>query len=159
MNTLIIVSGHCGTTMKAGKMLADKIGGADIYDTNNMNETFDFSQYDCYVFGSNIRMFMLNFKFSKSARKLRKYYHDRSVYGYLIGASEHNERILEKFSRKLKNNKGTVYAWGELAVDGAVGPTQKMYVDMISDCLAKGKALPHIKEDEIDKLAQLIINK
>lgn len=156
MKTLIIASGHCGTTLKAAEKLKDKIGNADIFDTNDKNVKTDFSSYDNFVFGSNIRMFMLNFRFSKWAKKLKKYYKTKNVYGYLIGAMENNETALKKFSKKLQNNKGTVFAWGEFAVHMSKGQTQKMYADMKVDCEKKGKELPHIKEEELDRLANLI---
>lgn len=157
MKTIIIVSGHCGTTLKAAQMIAKKIGGADIFDTKEENTSFDFSSYDTFIFGSNMRMFMLNGRFKKWAGKLKKQYKQKNVYGYLIGCMENNDKALSKLSKNLPGNKGVVYAWGEFVTEGVSGQTAGMYENMKKDSIDKGKELPHIREEELDKLANLVM--
>lgn len=159
MRNLIIVSGHCGTTLKAAQLLANKIGGADIFDTSGNADGIDFSAYDNYIFGSNVRMFMLNPRFKKWSGRLRKFYRNKRVYGYLIGCMEQNDRLLSKFANKLAGNSGTVYAGGEFVEGDAAGKFAGMYSNMKNDCLQKGDALPYIREAELDKLAEAILQK
>lgn len=152
MKTLIIASGHIGATIKAANILAEKLGDADIFNTLDCNADFDFSSYDIFIFGSNMRIFMLNSRFKKWAKKLKRVYKTKSVYGYLIGANPDNKRALDKMSAKLKNNKGVVYAWGELDVENATPQFKKMLEQMRDSIIARGDILPYIDEKALDRI-------
>lgn len=156
MKTVIVVSGHFGTTLKAGRMLAEKLGGADIFNTlEGRAEDFDFSQYDTFVFGSNMRMFMLNGRFKKWARRLKKYYAAKRVFGYLIGCNPNNDKALAKMRKVLKTDR-VVYAWGEYVLDAPKQAWADMYKQMAEKDQAAGKALPHIRREALDELAAVI---
>lgn len=156
MRNLIIVSSNYGTTKKAADILSGFIGGADIFDTAYKDAEFNFDGYDNYIFGTNIRMFMLNGRFKKYARRLRRYYKGKNSYGYLIGCAETNDRALKRMSKIISGNKGTVYAWGEYVTDCDDKRAAEMYKNMKSDCEEKGNELPHIREEELKRLADII---
>lgn len=54
MKTLIVYATKNGTTEKVAKILAKKLGGADV--KNIAQDTFDLTAYDRVLVGSNIRM-------------------------------------------------------------------------------------------------------
>lgn len=158
MKNLIIVSGHLGSTLSAAQTLCDMLGSADLYDTQKPCLISDFSEYDHFIFGTNVRMFRLNKRFRDVAKRLRKFYKDKQVYCYIMGAdATRADRYENKAAKYLKNAVCVRYAGGWLDESNA-GKFEKSIIVGAKESLSEeGKSFPEIRVEVLRKIADLIL--
>lgn len=160
MKTLIIASGHLGSTVKAGRMLAEEVqGGAVVFDTLNekkLPENMD--SFDTFVFGTNMRMFALNARFKRYASKLKKYYKTKRVFAYLCCSGDAKaEAVCDKIAKKLGCPDTCVkYIGGSLDFDRAQGFAKQVLQSVTADFQKQGKPLPTLDHDRIAALGAAI---
>lgn len=156
MNTLILYSGNLGSTAKAAAYLADKLTGAEVVDTADEPQ-IDFTAYDAVVFGTNVRMFRLNKRFVKYAKAWKKAKTGKPVYAFIIGADELKiEKYLKKADKKLKTANASVFAGGELNVEGATKFEKGIIEGVLEAFKKEEKPLPTLKYGVLRDLAEKI---
>ena len=158
MSILILVCGHLGSTLKAGKLLARQLPGeAAIVDTEQ-NPEVDFAAFDCVVFGTNVRMLCLNRRFKRYAARWKRAKTGKPAFCYVVAASDGNFQRYEAAARRALGPScaAVVYAGGELDSSHAKGFAKKVIEDVKQQTLAEGRALPQIRETALTALARQI---
>lgn len=154
MNTLILYSGHLGSTQKAAEYLASRLNGATVLSTADKQQV-NFADYDVIVFGTNMRMFRLNKMFKKYASKAKKA--QANSYVFVLGADDKNaEKNVEKAKTYVNNCKHAVHVGGVLDSTNATGFAKNIIDDIVSQMNADGKPLPSIDYPKLDELADKI---
>lgn len=159
MKAAIIYAGHFGTTKKAAEILSSQLNMESVLiDANGGVHESDISDYGTIIFGSNIRMLMLNKHFRKVAKSLKKSLEFKTVYGYIIGLDATKaDKYIVSFKRRLPQTKHVVFAGGALS-KAPKGFTRNI-IESVSDSLRKeGKQPPTILEDNLTELANVINN-
>lgn len=157
MKTVIIACGNLGATKKAAKLLASKIDGeAELFDASCGGD-FDFSGFDVYVFGSNVRISSLNSEFRKLTKKLREFYSDKRAYCYVCGMrGEKGGAYAAKAAKRVAGCLSAEFVGGVLDASNATGFVRNVISDVIADMKAKGKPLPQLDRAAIERLANRI---
>lgn len=155
MKTLILYSGHLGSTRSAAEYLATRLNGAEVMSTADKPKV-NFADYDVIVFGTNMRMFRLNKLFKKYASKAKK--SQASAHVFVLGADDINaEKNAEKARNYVNNCKLAVYVGGVLDSTKATGFAKSVIDNIVSQLKADGKPLPSIDYSKLDELAEKII--
>lgn len=154
MKTLIMYSGHLGSTRSAAEYLATRLNGAEVMSTADKPKV-NFADYDTVVFGTNMRMFRLNKLFKKHAARAKK--SRANSYVFVLGADDKNaEKNVEKAKAYVNNCKSAVYVGGVLDSTNATGFAKSVIDNIVSELNAEGKPLPSINYSKLDELADKI---
>lgn len=154
MKTLIMYSGHLGSTRSAAEYLATRLNGAEVMSTADKPKV-NFADYDTVVFGTNMRMFRLNKLFKKYAARAKK--SRANSYVFVLGADDKNaEKNVEKAKAYVNNCKSAVYVGGVLDSTNATGFAKSVIDNIVSELNAEGKPLPIINYSKLDELADKI---
>lgn len=155
MKTLILYSGHLGSTRSAAEYLATRLNGAEVMSTADKPK-INFADYDVIVFGTNMRMFRPNKLFKKYAAKAKK--SQASAYVFVLGAEENNaDKNVEKAKACVNNCKHAVYVGGVLDSTNATGFTKSVIDNIVNQLKVEGKPLPSINYSKLDELAEKIM--
>lgn len=154
MKTLILYSGHLGSTRSAAEYLATRLNGAEVMSTADKPKV-NFADYDVIVFGTNMRMFRPNKLFKKYASKAKK--SKALAYVFVLGAEENNaDKNVDKAKAYVNNCKLAVYIGGVLDATNATGFAKSVINNIVSELIAEGKPLPSINYSKLDELAEKI---
>lgn len=155
MKTLILYSGHLGSTRSAAEYLATRLNGAEVMSTADKPKV-NFADYDVIVFGTNMRMFRPNKLFKKYASKTKK--SKASAYVFVLGADENNaENNVGKAKACVINCKHAVYVGGILDSTNAKGFAKSVIDNIVNQLKTDGKPLPSIDYSKLDELAEKIM--
>lgn len=155
MKTLILYSGHLGSTRSAAEYLATRLNGAEVMSTADKPKV-NFADYDVNVFGTNMRMFRPNKLFKKYASKTKK--SKALAYVFVLGADKNNaDKNLDKVKACVINCKHAVYVGGILDSTNATGFAKSVIDNIVSQLKADGKPLPSIDYSKLDELADTIM--
>lgn len=154
MKSLILYSGHLGSTRSAAEYLAKQLNGAEVVSTAEKPKV-NFADYDVIIFGTNMRMFRLNKMFKKYASKAKK--SQANSYVFVLGADDKNaEKNVEKAKAYVNNCKLAIYIGGVLDATNATGLAKSVIDNIVSELNAEGKPLPSINYSKLDELADKI---
>lgn len=154
MKTLILYSGHLGSTRSAAEYLATRLNGAEVMSTADKPKV-NFADYDVIVFGTNMRMFRSNKLFKKYASKAKKV--QANNYVFVLGAEENNaDKNVEKAKIYVNNCKHAVYVGGILDSANAKGFAKSVIDNIVNQLKIDGKPLPSIDYSKLDELAVII---
>lgn len=154
MKTLILYSGHLGSTRSAAEYLATRLNGTEVLSTADKPKV-NFSDYDVVIFGTNMRMFRLNKMFKKYACRAKN--SQANSYVFVLGADDKNaEKNVEKAKAYVNNCNFAVYIGGVLDATNATGFAKSVIDNIISELNAEGKPLPSINYSKLDELADRI---
>ncbi len=158
MKTAIIFSGNIITTELVANMIKNGVNhDVDIFDTS---KTFyiDFSEYDNFVLGTNVRYGKLNKRFVRCVKKMKKYVlPTQNYFVYICGIQFEKAQNYIKKAKKLINNGCEYYfVGGELKTDGSKGLHKILIQSIISDYNKNQKKLPTLIDDNINKLINSI---
>lgn len=155
MKTLILYSGHLGSTRSAAEYLAKQLNGAEVLNAADKPKV-NFADYDVIVFGTNMRMFRPNKLFKKYASKAKK--SQAPAYVFVLGADDINaEKNVEKARACLNNCKHAVYVGGVLDSTNAKGFAKSVIDNIVNQLKIDGKPLPSIDYSKLDELAEKIM--
>lgn len=155
MKTLILYSGHLGSTRSAAEYLATRLNGAEVMSTADKPKV-NFADYDVIVFGTNMRMFRLNKLFKKYASKAKK--SQASAYVFVLGADKNNaDKNVDKVKTYVNNCKHAVYVGGILDSTNASGFAKSVIDNIVNQLKIDGKPLPSIDYSKLDELAEKIM--
>lgn len=172
MKTLILYSGHLGSTRSAAEYLATRMSGAEVMSTADKPKV-NFADYDVIVFGTNMRMFRPNKLFKKYASKAKKSLANTyrlmigaeepkknqvNNYVFVLGADDNNaEKNAEKARNYVNNCKYAVYVGGILDSTNATGFAKSVIDNIVNQLKIDGKPLPSIDYSKLDELADTIM--
>lgn len=155
MKTLILYSGHLGSTRSAAEYLATRLNSAVVMSTADKPKV-NFADYDTVVFGTNMRMFRPNKLFKKYAQKAKK--SQALTYVFVLGAEENNaDKNVEKAKACVNNCKHAVYVGGVLDSTNATGFTKSVIDNIVKQLKTEGKPLPSIDYSKLDEFADKIM--
>ena len=124
MKTLIIYATKSGTTKKCAALLAANLGIESCALWNMADGEPELSDYDCLVFGSPLRMGVIDKKISAFLQKKKAEILERRFGLFLCGCLEEkvSEAITKNFSEDfLEKARSVEYFGGELSAEKGKG--------------------------------------
>ena len=161
MKTAIIFSGNISTTKKIADIIKSKVNHqVDIFDTSK-RFYIDFSEYDNFVLGTNVRYGKLNKRFIRTIKKMKSYVTDKKNYFVYI-KEEYKTSADEyiQYAKLIVDRKPTDYYFvGGLFPETKIGGFTKFLLNrVIKDFKDHNMALPTLINDNIDKLSYSLNN-
>lgn len=158
MKTAIIFSGNIITTELVANMIKKGLNHeVDIFDTS---KTFyiDFSEYDNFVLGTNVRYGRLNKRFFKCVKKMKKYVTDKQNYFvYICGIQvEKAQEYIAKAKKAINTICDYYFVGGELKAEEAKGFAKFVINSIIAGFTKDNKELPALIDENINKLIDSI---
>lgn len=157
MKILILYSGHLGTTQKAAYELSVMLGKKIEVLSTKPKKKIDFNTYDAVIFGSNVRMFHLNKRFRKYAKKWVATTTQKKAYAFIVGANTEKSAAYVDHARTILGEQSfIVFAGGELNTSNASGFAKGVIESVRESILKKGEPLPSLNIEALQKLADVI---
>lgn len=157
MKTLIAYATKTGTTEKCAKMLAERLGGADLFNLSNGNP--DLSKYDMVIIGGSIRAGMLHKAAKKFVRQYCAQLQEKKVAFFVCSADtgRAEEFLKTNIPAELLEKSVCGDSFGGEMTPGSYKGIMGVFIrKMVESNQKKGVPMPNIVPENIEKFADKI---